>query len=320
MTQWAGEVLSNPRQKQGRDSSRGHDSVTQGATNASEFDWQFWIAEYGVDPPSVIRAADAARVRGSITREELVRIAYWKSPRAAGKVAYASASRRRDDNMADLRVPDSPHEERTLVRTLTRLPGVSVPLASGILGLVYPARFAVTDRRARVELKQLFAEYPAEETETDYLTTYLPLVRKIAAAHGITPRQVDMALWARNRERHVHDLLEDPAVMLGRLEAAPAVEMRDVTPHVLPPAPGVYVLTRHDGQHRYVGTSENLRQRIYRNHLMGDLQQSAFRREVADRLTTPASREELTRHIREHYHVQWLVIEAGRQDLEDLAK
>jgi thermostable 8-oxoguanine DNA glycosylase len=173
--------------------------MTQERVTAESFEWSHWIEEYASDPPSVLAAAAAARERGAIMKEELVKIAYWKAPRAApglAKRAHCSA----DEEVCPL--PQSESGER-LLRRLDDIQGMGTALASAVLGLVYPERFAVTDWRASQELHELANEYVDEDTEANYLEQYLPRVRKIAESQGLTPRQVDKALWPRSRARYV---------------------------------------------------------------------------------------------------------------------
>jgi hypothetical protein len=57
--------------------------------------------------------------------------------------------------------------------------------------------------------------------------------------------------------------------MVQALIEAPAVEYRALTPSKLPLAAGVYVISTHDGEILRAGKTGCLRNRLYRNHLMG---------------------------------------------------
>jgi len=182
--------------------------MTAEDATAQRFDWSHWIEEYASDPPSVLAAAEAARKRGAITKEELLRIAYWKSPRAVRKMADAlGAERSPDEKVCEFAAPDSEGEDEALLNNLMQVRDVATSVASAVLALVYPERFAVTDWRARDELNKLCPEYASADTTENYLEQYLPRIRAIAASHGITPREVDKALWARSRGRDVEKLL-----------------------------------------------------------------------------------------------------------------
>jgi hypothetical protein len=113
------------------------------------FEWRKWLDEYGVDPPSVLRTARAARERRAINKKDLLRMAYWKSPRAAGKLSIGLRGTSAETFICKLPPTASDQE---LLNRLCCVRGVSVSVASAVLSLMYPERFAVTDWRARDEL------------------------------------------------------------------------------------------------------------------------------------------------------------------------
>ena len=107
--------------------------------------------------------------------------------------------------------------DREAVDLLTELSGVGVPMASTMLTVAEPSQYAIIDYRAFRALagvkpeivdSRQYAEY-AEFLEffRTYLKNpeayefYMNHVREIAAAETLSPRQVDMALWAFDKER-----------------------------------------------------------------------------------------------------------------------
>ena len=90
-------------------------------------------------------------------------------------------------------------DERRKMEILCQLYGVSVPMASALLTIVYPERYAVIDIRCLEMLKKLdydLGSYPSLSIWLEYLDT----MRKWATENGITPRELDMALFAMHRE------------------------------------------------------------------------------------------------------------------------
>jgi len=172
---------------------------------AEPFEWRKWLDGYGVDAPSVLDAAEAARRRGAINKRELLRIAYWKSSRAAGTLSSNLRGTSAETFICKLPLTASDQE---LLNRLCCVRGVSVSVASAVLSLMYPERFAVTDWRARDELNRIKKGYQGVNSKTNYLDEYLPRVRELAQQHGLTPRKVDQALWARSRERSIERLIE----------------------------------------------------------------------------------------------------------------
>jgi len=85
----------------------------------------------------------------------------------------------------------SHYETELKLKLLTALRGVGIPVASAILALSYPEKYAVIDFRG---WRQLF-----ENTRTYYSTNnylkYLDTIRNIAENYNLTPQQVDQAIW-----------------------------------------------------------------------------------------------------------------------------
>ena len=78
---------------------------------------------------------------------------------------------------------------------LMSLRGVGLPVASAILTLVYPDKYAVIDFRG---WNQLFGEKKQSFTISDY-KKYLREIRKLAGELGWTPQEVDLAIWEYDR-------------------------------------------------------------------------------------------------------------------------
>ena len=91
----------------------------------------------------LIRELRTARKRGYLTRTELERVCYWKSPRAIWLIRENSPYliRKRTGYAFATR------SERKKLDLLTSLKGVSVPMASAVLTLHYPKRYGVIDTR-----------------------------------------------------------------------------------------------------------------------------------------------------------------------------
>ena len=102
------------------------------------------------------------------------------------------------------------------IRTLTELSGIGVPMASTVLTVARPSQYAIIDYRAfrglagvkpnLLESKQ-YADY-AEFLEhfrtylksPDAYEYYMRHVREIADTEDLSAREVDMALWAFDKE------------------------------------------------------------------------------------------------------------------------
>jgi hypothetical protein len=99
----------------------------------------------------LIKDLRIARERGHLTRSELEAVCHWKSPRAIRHVR----SNRPGEVRVATRVALATRSEQRRLDTLTQLKGVSVPMASAVLMLLYPRRYGVIDIRVWQLLHEL---------------------------------------------------------------------------------------------------------------------------------------------------------------------
>ncbi len=92
------------------------------------------------------------------------------------------------------------YEVELKLRTLTILTGVEIPVASAILTLCYPELYCVIDKR---NWRQIYGE---NKTKTKYTVReyidYLALLKKMSLYYGVTPQEIDMAIWQLDVERN----------------------------------------------------------------------------------------------------------------------
>lgn len=136
--------------------------------------------------------------RGEFTRAEFLRMAHWKSPRAAPHYARNSAATVRAISRAAL----AERDEARRLALLTSLHGVSVPVASAILTLLDPRRYGVLDIRVWQLLHAMGAVEgkPAGRgfSAADWLA-YLACLRAGAKASGASVRIVEYTLFQCHR-------------------------------------------------------------------------------------------------------------------------
>lgn len=155
------------------------------------------------------------RPRPHISRSELREIGEWKTGGLRIdhllKDNYQTETVTRTARAFDAGLSDS---ER--VKILKKLNGVSVPVASAILTIFDPDRFAVIDFRtlraiARAEPMLAdttnydeFAEYAYWLLEykqaPDVYESYMEEIRNVSSGANQSPREVDMALWVYDRD------------------------------------------------------------------------------------------------------------------------
>ena len=136
-----------------------------------------------------------------LTLEEFDRVLQWKL-----RGQYERQRERRKENTDDeIRVvtgaalsiehPDKDYEIELRVGILCTLRGVGVPVASAILALVFPERYAVIDFRG---WRQVFGEERTTFSVSDY-RRYLREVQNLAQELGWPVQEVDLAIWEYDR-------------------------------------------------------------------------------------------------------------------------
>ncbi len=146
----------------------------------------------------LIRDLQKARVRGHLTKQELERICYWKSPRAIHRVRSNSGGAVRSATRAAL---GTRSEQRRLTALLS-LNGVSVPMASAILTLLFPKRYGVIDIRVWQLLYELgTVTKKPQGVGFNFKNWYqfLMIIRYFAKQHGVSVRAIERTLFMAHR-------------------------------------------------------------------------------------------------------------------------
>lgn len=91
---------------------------------------------------------------------------------------------------------DNDYEIELKLKILSSLRGVEIPVASAILTLVYPDKFAVIDFRV---WKQLFKVKKSSYTTKDYLK-YYQKAKYLSEKYNLSLQQIDMAIWQYDKE------------------------------------------------------------------------------------------------------------------------
>lgn len=144
------------------------------------------------------------RRRFHLTRSELLEVARWKLEgqygRAERHLGRLTAPMVRTVMAAAFAIdgPDDDLETELRASLLTLLPGVGLPIASAVLTLVEPNRYAVIDFRA---WRALFGSDRASFGIADY-RRFMAALRTQAVIEGTTPRAVELRLWYEDRDRH----------------------------------------------------------------------------------------------------------------------
>lgn len=151
------------------------------------------------------RALTAAKRRGYLTKGELVAVCRWKSARVIGRVRANTHHRIREATSTAL----SARNEQRRVDALVELEGVSVPMASAVLMLLYPKRYGVIDIRVWQLLHAARAvDHNPKGTRltTAHWLQFLSVIRRLALRLHVSPRATERGLFAVHKA-HQHKRL-----------------------------------------------------------------------------------------------------------------
>lgn len=134
----------------------------------------------------------AARGRGYLTKNDLVKIGDWKSPRIRRHIAKNSEEIVYEATLLALGTASV----RLAPQILMALDGVGLPMASTILHWCHPDPFPILDFRA---LWTLGCEMPSVYT-LDFWEKYVESLRSLRLEWDCEMRTLDKALWQYSKE------------------------------------------------------------------------------------------------------------------------
>lgn len=138
---------------------------------------------------------------GTLAPYDFFAIVVWKSNRSKTRVKEGLRQARKTVERLMAEVARAPTPEAR-VQTLTAIGGIGLPIASAILAVCYPEEFTVLDTRAWNALVQASVDglpgcWP--RTAAHYVQ-YCRACRDFARAMGLSLRELDQALWAKDWE------------------------------------------------------------------------------------------------------------------------
>lgn len=137
--------------------------------------------------------AHAVKKRSHLTKDEFLRICYWKTPRTQSKCRSNAESMIHEVTGLAL----STKEEQLRIEVLTLLKGVSWPTASVILHFCHADPYPILDFRALWSCK---VEEP-NQYSFPFWCRYVEFCRQTAKEAGVSMRVLDRALWQYSKER-----------------------------------------------------------------------------------------------------------------------
>lgn len=132
-----------------------------------------------------------ARKRRFLRFDEFYQICMWKSARQKNKYL-----KNKDKVETISRKVFSTHDEKEKIELLCSLEGVGIPTASAILTVLYPENYPIIDIRCIEALNYLGYKELKKTMSFKNWEKYLGIMRTLAKESNVTPRKLDMALFA----------------------------------------------------------------------------------------------------------------------------
>jgi len=135
----------------------------------------------------------AFRQRGYLTKDDLVLLTRWKSPRSLPRVEQNADCFVKEVTTISLSEDTS---EELRIKILTILDGVQWSIASVVLHFAFPDQYPILDYRAIWSLQE-----PQPATYTfDFWMQYTEFCRAYIKQHQLCMRSFDRALWTYSKE------------------------------------------------------------------------------------------------------------------------
>lgn len=136
----------------------------------------------------------AVKKRGYLTFHDFYKICMWKTRRAKNRYLKNQNCVEQITKLAFLE-----KDENKKMKILCQFDGVSVPVASAILTIVYPEEYGIIDIRCLEMLNVIGFEISKHPNIKTWLK-FIKIMRELAKENEITPRKVDMVLFAMHKE------------------------------------------------------------------------------------------------------------------------
>ncbi|HZY36861.1 MAG TPA: hypothetical protein VFE53_09450 [Mucilaginibacter sp.] len=133
--------------------------------------------------------------RGYLTKSELEKIAYWKTPRSKSRIANNS-----DDYVNEITsIALSTKNEKIRIEILNLMDGVSWPTASVLLHFYHKEKYPIIDFRALFSLN--YKNIKPDDYNFPFWESYTNYTRSLSDDLNIDMRTLDRALWQYSKDQ-----------------------------------------------------------------------------------------------------------------------
>lgn len=156
-----------------------------------------YVARYGLFDDMAMLAAAAARSRTWMQLDEFVAIASWKLL-SSGSTAFEKATP--EEIRTRTQAAFAAHtSELIALDHLDRIPGIGFRAATAFMHVAFNETYPLLDQRVLRSLGFTTSEWDRMKNNDkllrDFWPTFADTCRSLAAAHHVTLRQLDRALW-----------------------------------------------------------------------------------------------------------------------------
>jgi hypothetical protein len=149
-----------------------------------------------------------------LTKQDVLQILKWK----LGRIKDSNNETVRDENLVVINkaVKDASSADGVdALEALEKIPGIGLATATAILTVCYPDKFTIIDWRV-LEILELIPsrmqkskqEYSANDwSPNDYISEYLPAVKKLTHLWNCTLRDADRALWGFSVKSRIEEVI-----------------------------------------------------------------------------------------------------------------
>jgi thermostable 8-oxoguanine DNA glycosylase len=159
-------------------------------------DLEKYIALYDTERYLFDVVGPKTKKRGYLIFDDFYKICMWKSARQKQRYIKNKQKIGKITKKALIK-----KDEKEKIKILCDgLEGVGIPTASAILTVVFPQKYAIIDVRCLGVLREKFNIKISKYITVNSWLKYLSLMREISKENNITPRELDMVLFAMHRE------------------------------------------------------------------------------------------------------------------------
>ncbi|HET9057839.1 MAG TPA: hypothetical protein VFN30_13420 [Chitinophagaceae bacterium] len=143
---------------------------------------------------ALIKKLRSSKKRGWLTKDEMIEICRWKSPRAVRYIEANSKATIKKHTASAF----ATRSEDIKIQELTKLKGVSIPMASSILMLTNPKRYGVIDIRVwevMLEIGTVNTNPKGVNFNFKEWYRYLVIIRHFAYKFKVSARDIERTLF-----------------------------------------------------------------------------------------------------------------------------